>query len=85
MTVRPDLALLAVKTQDVATAVQDNLAALDGLPVLTCQNGERSNAIVAELLPPALILSAVVAMNAVYTPPGQVTITYPGTLLVPTT
>ncbi len=82
LTFRPDLALLAVKTQDVAAAVQDNLAFLTGVPVLTCQNGVRSDDIVAERLPRETIVSAVVSTNATYVPPGWVTVAYLDMLIV---
>lgn len=53
---QPDLALLTVKTQDVTTAVQDNLACLTDVPLVTLQNGVRSDALVAALLPSHQIL-----------------------------
>jgi 2-dehydropantoate 2-reductase len=82
LTFHPDLVLLTVKTQDVATAVQSNLASLTGVPLVTCQNGVRSDDVVASLLPRQTILSAVVFTNALYAIPGRVTVTYSGTLIV---
>ncbi len=47
---RPDLTLLTVKTQDVIAAVQDNLPYLTDGPLVTLQNGVRSDELVASLL-----------------------------------
>jgi 2-dehydropantoate 2-reductase len=79
---RPDLALLTVKTQDVATALRDNLPALAGAPLVTFQNGVRSDELVAELLPRGQIISAVVRVGANYLTPGRVTLLQPGALVV---
>ena len=79
---RPDLALLTVKTQDALAAVQANAALLAGVPVVTFQNGVRSDALVATVLPPQQIISTVVNIHANYLKPGAVTIIYPGPLLI---
>ncbi|MFH1928611.1 MAG: 2-dehydropantoate 2-reductase [Chloroflexota bacterium] len=79
---RPDLALLTVKTQDVTVAVRDNLAYLTEVPLLTLQNGVRSDELVASLLPWPQILSAVVRLTATYLNPGRVTLLDQGTLII---
>lgn len=79
---RPDLAFLTVKTQDALAAVQANAALLAGVPVVTFQNGVRSDALVATVLPPRQIISAVVNIHANYLTPGAVTLIYPGPLLI---
>jgi 2-dehydropantoate 2-reductase len=79
---RPDLAFLTVKTQDALAAVQANAALLAGIPVVTFQNGVRSDALVATVLPPRQIISAVVNIHANYLTPGAVTLIYPGPLLI---
>ena len=80
--VRPDLALLAVKTQDVLSAVQTNLPLLMDVPLVTLQNGLRSDDLVAGVLPPHQIVSAVVSIIATYLTPGSVTIVSPGSLVI---
>src|SRR5574337_331236 len=70
---RPDLALLSVKTQDVLAAVRDNLTYLTGVPLVTLQNGVRSDELAASLLPRSQLLSAVVRVAATYLTPGRVT------------
>lgn len=79
---RPDLALIAVKTQDVAAAVRAHRAFLEDVPVVTMQNGIRSDGIVAEVLPPDKLLSAVVQLTATCLLPGQVTIVDQGLLVL---
>jgi len=79
---RPELAFLTVKTQDVLGAVRANQAFLDGVPLVTFQNGVRSDALVATVLPPRQLVSAVVNIHANYLSPGAVTLLYPGPLVV---
>lgn len=79
---RPDLALVAVKTQDVAETVRAHRAFLEDVPVVTMQNGLRSDAIVASLLPADKLLSSVVLITATHLAPGSVTIVDRGRLVV---
>ncbi|MCC7446658.1 MAG: 2-dehydropantoate 2-reductase [Anaerolineae bacterium] len=79
---RPDLALLAVKTQDVVNAVEANQDCLADAPVVTLQNGVRSDELVAGLLPKPQIMGAVALVHATYLTPGKVTIGQPGNLLL---
>lgn len=79
---RPDLAFLTVKTQDALAAAQANAALLAGVPLVTFQNGVRSDALVAAVLPPQQLVSAVVNIHANYLTPGAVTVIYPGPLLI---
>jgi 2-dehydropantoate 2-reductase len=78
----PDLVLLTVKTQDVAGALKENRASIAGAPVVTMQNGVRSDNLVAELLPREQIISAVVLLHANYLAPGAVTLMYGGGLIL---
>lgn len=78
----PDLVLLTVKTQDVVAAVQENLNYLMGMPVVTVQNGVRSDELVASLLPRSQLLSAVVRVSATYLSPGRVTLLDRGVLVL---
>jgi 2-dehydropantoate 2-reductase len=79
---RPDFAFLTVKTQDVLVALQANRAWLTGVPLVTFQNGVRSDEMVASILPQHQIISAVVNIHANYLRPGTVTVIYPGPLVV---
>ena len=79
---QPDLALLAVKTQDIETTLSPIRAYLASAPLVTLQNGVRSDEITASLLPKENILSGVVMMNVQYLQPGQVTYARRGSLLI---
>lgn len=79
---RPDLALLAVKTQDVVSALQSNLDFLTDVTLLTLQNGIQSDELVNSLIPARQIISAVVMLNASYLVPGEVTLAYSGGLVI---
>jgi len=79
---RPEFALLSVKTQDVLAALRANLPFLDGVPLVTFQNGVRSDALVATVVPATQIVSVVVNIHANYLTPGTVTLLYPGPLVV---
>jgi len=79
---RPDLVLLAVKTQDVIPALRQNASVLDGVPLVTLQNGLRSDELAASVLTPAQLVSGVVVMSATYLTPGQVTLIDEGNLVI---
>jgi 2-dehydropantoate 2-reductase len=79
---RPDLVLLAVKTQDVLAAAKANLDFGDQAPWVTLQNGVQSDALLASLIPKKRILSAVVLLHANYLVPGSVTMMYEGGLVL---
>ncbi len=79
---RPDLTLLTVKAQDVVAAVKANQAFLTDVPVVTFQNGIRSDDLVASILPREQILSAVVLTHVTYLIPGKVTVVYRGKLIL---
>jgi len=79
---RPELALLTAKTQDVLAAVKANQTFLCDVPVVTFQNGVRSDELVASILPREQILSAVVLMHVTYLLPGKVTVVYRGKLIL---
>ena len=79
---QPDYAFLTVKTQDVPRMLAANLPYLRQVPLVTFQNGVRSDDLVATLLPKRYIVSAVVNISATYLQPGAVTIVYPGTLMI---
>ncbi|HYM39580.1 MAG TPA: 2-dehydropantoate 2-reductase [Thermoplasmata archaeon] len=78
----PDLALLAVKTQDVEATVRSSESLLHDVPLVTLQNGVRSDEIVARILPPNKLLSAVVMVTATYLVPGHVTLVDRGHLVL---
>jgi len=79
---RPDLTLLTVKTQDIVAAVKANQAFLTDVPVVTFQNGIRSDQLIANILPRERILCAVVLTHVTYLLPGKITVVYRGKLII---
>lgn len=79
---QPDLVLLAVKTQDVEITCRQIQAYVQNVPIVTLQNGVRSDKIVASLLPKENILSGVVMLNSQFLKPGQITYARGGSLLI---
>lgn len=78
----PDLLLLAVKTQDVAAAVETVRDRVDHVLLVTLQNGVRSDEIVAAAHLGAEVVSAVVVVTATYLEPGRVTLVERGHLVI---
>lgn len=79
---RPDLVLLTVKTQDVTMACADLLPLAAGVPVVAMQNGVRGDQLAADVLGREAVLGAVVMSAASYLRPGEVTVQFPGWLIV---
>jgi 2-dehydropantoate 2-reductase len=78
----PDITFLTVKSQDVLGAITANLEYLRDAPIVTFQNGIRSDELVAGHLPRSQIVSAVVSISATYLAPGMVTVVFPGSLVI---
>jgi 2-dehydropantoate 2-reductase len=79
---RPDLALLTVKTQDLQATCQAIRPYVQGVPVVTLQNGVRSDDIAASCLGQENIVGGVVVFNSRYLQAGRVTYSVPGSLLL---
>jgi len=69
----PDLAILAVKTQNLAVATLENKPFIQDATVLTLQNGMRADQMVAEIIGGEHLYSAVVLFGATFFEPGKVT------------
>jgi 2-dehydropantoate 2-reductase len=78
----PDLALLTMKTQSVAAAAREIRPFVAGVPVVTMQNGVRSDELVADVLGKEDVLSCVVVLGATFLEPGSVTYTTQGVLVL---
>jgi len=78
----PDLALLTVKTQDVVTALRENAAMLQSVPILVLQNGLRAEELAASVVPPEQLVSAVASLHAQYLLPGHVVLMQSEGLLI---
>jgi len=69
---KPDLAILATKTQDIDAIFKDNLNFLKESIILTTQNGVQAETIVAKYIPKENIISSIVMFGATYLEPGKV-------------
>jgi 2-dehydropantoate 2-reductase len=78
----PDVALLTVKTQGVAAAAREIHPHVVGIPVVTMQNGVRSDELAADVLGRQAILSCVILFGATFLEPGAVTYSPPGVLVL---
>lgn len=79
---RPDLVLLTVKTQDVIPALESIKPYIDGVPVLTMQNGVRSDELAAGVIGRENLMSAVMRITSTYLEPGRVTYVEGGGLVI---
>lgn len=73
-----DLAVLTVKTQDLAKAIQDNLAFLKNAAVVTTQNGVSCDDIASRFLAKEQIISSIVMFGATYLDAGHVVHNFDG-------
>ena len=79
---KPDLAILAVKTQDVEEALKDNLGFLKETCLLTTQNGVRADSLVARHLREENIISSIVMFGATSLEDGKVIHNFDGPWII---
>ncbi|WAC06378.1 MAG: 2-dehydropantoate 2-reductase [Thermodesulfobacteriota bacterium] len=79
---KPDVAILAVKTQDVEEALKDNLAFLKETCLLTTQNGVRADSLVAHHLPVENTISSIVMFGATSLEEGKVIHNFDGDWII---
>lgn len=75
LTRKPELAILATKAQDAATALAANATRLEGVPILVVQNGLGGLRVAHEELPASPLLGGLALFAASYLEPGHVTVT----------
>jgi len=74
----PDLAILATKTQDISSVLQDNSHLLQNSLLLTIQNGVQADNLAARYVPPEKIISSIVMFGATNLEPGKVVHNFEG-------
>lgn len=74
----PELAIVTTKTLDAASALQDNTAALTGVPVVVIQNGITALTTARTVLPDSDIVGGLAVFAASLVSPGKVSITTAG-------
>lgn len=75
LTERPDVAIIATKVHDAATALAANATRLDGVPLVTVQNGLGGLAVAHRELPSSPLLGGLALFAASHLEPGRVTVT----------
>lgn len=79
---KPDLVLLPVKTQDVEKACEEIKPYVKDIPIVTMQNGVRSDEIASSVFGKENIISCVVNFGAMFLEPGKVTYRRKGFLII---
>ncbi|MDO8489402.1 MAG: 2-dehydropantoate 2-reductase [Candidatus Omnitrophota bacterium] len=74
----PDLVILATKTQDINSAMQDNSHLMQNSLLLTIQNGVQADNLVARYLSAQNIISSIVMFGATSLAPGKVVHNFEG-------
>jgi 2-dehydropantoate 2-reductase len=72
---KPDLVLLTVKTQNVEISIRGIQPYISGVPVITMQNGIRSDDLVAGILGKENVISCVVIFGSIFLEPGKISYT----------
>jgi len=79
---KPELAILATKTQDIESVFKGNLAFLKDSLIITAQNGVRADDIVGRFVPKENIISSIVMFGATYVEPGKIIHNFEGTWIL---
>lgn len=79
---KADLAVLAVKSQDVESAIKDNLSFIKDAQVLTTENGIRADDIVSKYIPKENIISSIVMFGATLLTPAGVIHNFEGSWII---
>lgn len=82
VTGRPNLVILATKTQDIESVFAENAGLLDGSQILTTQNGVQADAIVARHVPAERVISSIVMFGATSFFPGEVVHNFEGSWIM---
>jgi 2-dehydropantoate 2-reductase len=79
---KPDLVILATKTQDLEAALKENLASIKDSVVLTTQNGVAADEIVAKYIPKENIISSIVMFGSTSVDPGKIVHNFEGDWII---
>lgn len=74
----PDLAILAVKTQDINSVLRDNSHLLQNSLLLTIQNGVQADNLAARYVPVEKVISSIVMFGTTSLEPGKVVHNFEG-------
>lgn len=78
----PELIILATKTQDIDTALRENLRFIKGSPILTTQNGIQAENLASNYLPKEKIISSIVMFASTYLEPAKIMHNFEGSWII---
>lgn len=79
---KPEVLILATKTQDIESALKDKLDLIKDSVVLTTQNGIQADKIVSRYLSQKNIISSIVMFGSTYFNPGEVVHNFEGSWIL---
>jgi 2-dehydropantoate 2-reductase len=79
---KPDLLILATKTQDVEKAIRDNLEFIKDTLILTTQNGIQADNLVRGYIPQENIISSIIMFAGTYLQPGRIVHNFEGNWII---
>lgn len=79
---KPGLVILTTKTQDIDSALENNLKFIQDTTILTTQNGIRADNIVAKYVPKENIISSIIMFGSTYLEPGKVVHNFEGSWIL---
>ncbi|MFC1703681.1 ketopantoate reductase family protein [Candidatus Omnitrophota bacterium] len=79
---KPDVAIIAVKTQDIQEALESNVDFLKDTLVMTTQNGIQADDICAQYVPKENIISSIVMFGATCLKPGRIVHNFEGDWII---
>lgn len=82
ITEKPDLVLLTVKTQDVVKTATQFQSFISRAPIVTMQNGVRSDRLLTQVIKKANVINSIVLFGATYLHPGKVLHNFEGEIII---
>jgi len=79
---KPELVILATKTQDIEGALIENAPFIKDAVILTTQNGLAADVIVARHIPEDRIISSIVMFGSTYLEPGVIVHNFEGSWII---
>lgn len=82
LSLKPDLAILACKTQDIELVLKDSAALLKEAALVSVQNGVRAEEIIGRFIPKENIISSIVMFGSTYLEPAKVVHNFEGSWII---
>lgn len=79
---KPDLVIMATKTQDIEEALRNNREFILDSTILTTQNGIQAETLVAKYIPKENIISSIVMFGATYLEPAKIVHNFEGSWIL---